>query len=738
MAHLPQPSLSLNPNPCAAPARRTLAPRQAPNICTNAQDRRKPALQPVTTNPVPPIPADANPRAELLATLRRGSRHLPAILGVLLLVGAIYVVQREFRHLNLRDVGRAMRQVPAHALAVAAIWNVAAYGVLTFYDRLATIYAGKRVSYARTALASFCAYTLAHNLGFAAVSGAAVRYRLYSHWGLTPEQIAKVIAFCSLTFGLGGMSLGGAILFGEPRAVPWFGDHLPLWTLYAVGAALWAVVAGYVFTSTKYPVLHFRGRTLELPSWRMALMQVALATVDVGVTASIFYALLPQAHGLTWLRFLAVYLGSYAAGLVANVPGGLGVFDAAILLGLSRYLPAPVVLSTTFIFRLYYYVIPLFLAGALFAGNEVMVRSRGIATRTPGQVRWSEPDFAVAASTGGVALCGAMLLSIGMLDAHPDYSWMGPGLAEFASSAGQYVTSLLGTALMVLAIGLSLRVTLAWGATIVLLLTGAAVTAVQGEPDWVPVALVVAALSVAPFRDAYYRHARLISHTLRPGTLLPLFGLLGSVMWLANFEPKVHRLAQTSWWAVVLSRETPTSVRLTVGLAVVLLLSALWGVIRPGRVMALPWNAEGRLRYAALGALPPPVADGLVMGEAGRSGIPFQRTGRVLLGLGDPAGAESDRVSAIWRLRDLAQQEGRHAAVWRAGPDMLKIYADLGLTALPLGPDGLPAEPGAGRQQYLCCVAERDLGALLPVLPSLGRRKAQRRPGVQAIDQAGE
>ena len=132
------------------------------------------------------------------------------------------------------------------------------------------------------------------------------------------------------------------------------------------------------------------------------------------------------------------------------------------------------------------------------------------------------------------------------------------------------------------------------------------------------------------------------------------------MVWLANFEPKVHRLAQTSWWAVVLSRDTPTSVRLAVGLAVVLLLSALWGVIRPGRVMALPWNAEGRLRYAALGALPPPAADGLVMGEAGRAGIAFQRTGRVLLGLGDPAGSAKAIASrpsgacVTWRSRKAA------------------------------------------------------------------------------------
>jgi hypothetical protein len=456
----------------------------------------------------------------------------------------------------------------------------------------------------------------------------------------------------------------------------------------------------------------------------MALAQVALATVDVAVTASILYALLPPAHGLTWMRFLAVYLGSYAAGLIANVPGGLGVFDAAVLLGLENYLPSETVLGAVLIFRLFYYVIPLFLAGAMFAGNEFLVRGKAIA-RPAAAARWREPDFAVAASVGGVAVCGALLLGVGLLDTSPDYSWLDPRLASFADSAGEYVTSLLGAALMALAVGLSQRVTLAWGATILLLLAGAAVTGLQGEPAWVPALLAVAALSIAPFREAYYRDARLISHPMRPGTLLPLLGLLGSVVWLANFEPKVRLLERSSWWAVVLGREAPNSLRVALAMAVLLLLFALWGVTRPGRVTAAPWNAENRLRYAALGALPPPEADGLVLGEAGRAGIAFRRVGRVLLALGDPAGAQSDRASAVWRLRDLAQQEGRDCAIWRAGPAMLKIYNDIGLTALPLGPDGLPAGNQTPTCSYLCCVAEHDLPTLLPLLPTLRQRPRQ-------------
>ena len=151
--------------------------------------------------------------------------------------------------------------------------------------------------------------------------------------------------------------------------------------------------------------------------------------------------------------------------------------------------------------------------------------------------------------------------------------------------------------------------------------------------------------------------------------------------------------------------------RVSLLLLVSIMLAALWRLLRPGRIEAVPWRGTGRLRYAALGAEPPELADGMVLGEAGQAAIAFRRFGRVLLGLGDPAGAPSDRISAIWRLRDLAKQEGLDPAVWRAGHDLLKVYGDLGLTALPLGPDGLPLPERPGdatpAERYLCLQSTR-------------------------------
>jgi glycosyltransferase 2 family protein len=650
-------------------------------------------------------------------------RHLPAVLGVAVLLGAIYVVQREFRNLRVEDIALAVEGMPLRALGTAFLWTVISYGVLTFYDRLGTIYAGHKVRYGRVAFASFCAYALSHNLGFAAVSGAAVRYRLYALWGLTPVQIAKTVAFCSLTFALGGMVLGGVILFLEPRAVPFFGERLPVWVMYGVGAALWAIVAAYVTLSRVFGTVRLFRHEVSLPGWRMAILQVLLATVDVAVTASIFYALLPAAQHLTWVKFLGVYVASYTAGLATNLPGGLGVFDTAMLLGLAPYVSAPQIVGAVVIFRIFYYVIPLFLAGSLFAGNELLLRG-GMMLRTAQAIgRWSEPDFAVATATGLTLLSGAMLLTLGVLAPAPDFSWVDADFSNVAAEAGQFVPSLIGAGLIVLAIGLSRRVNLAWGATIVLLLLGAGFTAVQGERLWIGGILVMVMMLVAPFRAYFYRHARLLSGPLEASTAVPLFALIFCILELAAFERHVRFLADNSWWEIVLSPAVPNTWRATVALTVALGLIALWRLVRPGHVAWLPWNAEVRRRLALLGTRLPCRADGVVLGEAERAAIAFRRCGRVLLGLGDPAGAEADRISAIWRLRDLAQQEGLDPAIWRAGPDLLKVYGDIGLTALPLGPDGLPAAEAADEApisaHYLVCVAERDLSNLLPLLPQL-------------------
>ena len=340
------------------------------------------------------------------------------------------------------------------------------------------------------------------------------------------------------------------------------------------------------------------------------------------------------------------------------------------------------------VFRLYYYVIPLFLAGTLFAGNEILLRggcccaALGRSAGVQALARWSEPDFAVASATGLVALCGGMLLCVGVLAPQPDFSWIDPDFAEMATQAGQFIPSLIGAGLIVLAIGLSHRVTWPGVLTILLLVAGAAFTATQGERLWIAGVLVLTAMLVAPLRSCFYRHASLLSGPLEPASAISLFALVICILALAVTRSDACICWRTMHGGqVIMSREMPNSLRLTVALAVVLALLAIWRLLRPGRVRWLPWDATARQRLADAGRpIPPARADGMVMGEAERAGIPFRRCGRVLLGLGDPM-----RCGGRPRLRDLAiarpgtaggigssvlaGRAGAAEGLWRSGSD---------------------------------------------------------------------
>ncbi len=638
-------------------------------------------------------------------------RNGAAVFGVLLLFGALYVVQREFRHLSVADIRKAMAAITPMSLWLAAGCTVLAYLVLAIYDKLGSIYAAHPVSWGRSLLASFCGYSLAHNLGFAAVSGAAVRYRLYSAWGLTPLEIAKVVGFTSLTFGLGGLALGGLVLLVEPEVVPWFGTHMPHWVLQALAVPMWGAVLGYVVLSRFVRHIRVFSHEIDLPSPRMALAQTVLATVDVAVTAAIFYILLPQADGLTFIRFVGIYLAAYAAGILAHVPGGIGVFDGAILLGLQPYMPAPEVIGALFVFRLYYYIVPLFISGTLFAGFELGQRQE-VLKRLTGAGAGSQA-LEVPAIASLVALAGAVLIFLGALPIRGTIleRWAG----HVAALASHFALSLLGTLLLVMAFGLLRRLTLAWGASLPLLLLGGAIAWLRGEAWWLWGLFPLLAVLLATMREGFYRHARLTREPLSDETMVPLVAvaLCGITLALVAYG---GRVADESWWEVVFSPLAPDSLRFTVGLTGALLLIGLLRLLRPARLGEAGWDPVTRARLARLGALAPAVADGAVFGEQEQAGVAFLKRDGVWLALGDPAGERQDAISAIWRFRDLCEREGVDPAFWRAGPNFLRIYADLGLTAVPLDGD-------ARHPRFLACRAERDLDKLAALLPPAMQRE---------------
>lgn len=634
-------------------------------------------------------------------------RHGAAALGVALLLGALYVVQRQLATVSWADVERAIGATPVADLWFAALWTFGAFAVLTIYDKLGSVYAGHPVSLWRTSLASFCAYSLSNNIGLATVSGAAVRYRFYAAWGVPAGAIARIVAFTSLTFGLGAMTLGGAILVFEPGIVPAF-DAMPEWGVRAVGGALWAVVLAYLCAALFLPHFTLFRQRIDMPRPAMALSQIVLASVDVAVTAMIFYVLLPDAPGLTFLAFLGVYLAAYSAGIAANTPGGIGVFDGAMLLGLTQFLDAPSVVGALLLFRCYYYLAPLVVAGVLFAAFELAQRGHLVPALSRAQL--AAVSFEVPVAAGLTAIAGAGLILLGALPPQPDpilWDLLGGGASHFAASV-------IGSLLLVASWGLLRRMAAAWATALFLLLNGTAVLWLRGEPWWLTAAMLLVAVLLAVFQNAFYRQVRLTREPLSAESLFPLAALVACALLLAAVGQQ-DAIEGRSWYEVVLSGDLPASVRFGVGLSGLLLLVAAVMLLRPAPLRPVPFDATARQRFAAIGGVPPVGAEQALFLDADRAALAYRRLPGVLLALGDPAGRDAEaRTTLLWRFRDMAERRGEDPAFLGVGEGMRRQFEDLGLTLFPL-PDG----PG-GEARFLACRAERDFERVRALLPGAG------------------
>src|SRR5262245_15788532 len=126
-------------------------------------------------------------------------RRVTPLLGLALLLAAAFALRNRFETLTLDMLWRTIAALPPMAVALAIGLPAINYAVLTGYDILAFSYLGHPLSRWRIALASFVGYAISNNLGFAVLSGATVRYRFYSRWGISPQDISRVVVFYSGT-----------------------------------------------------------------------------------------------------------------------------------------------------------------------------------------------------------------------------------------------------------------------------------------------------------------------------------------------------------------------------------------------------------------------------------------------------------------------------------------------------------------------------------------------------------
>ena len=296
-----------------------------------------------------------------------------------LLVAALciagFLLYRIFRQYSLEQIVQSVRSIPFPTFCTALLFAAASYLCLSCFDYLAIRSLGKSLPYRKIALASFISLSLGHNIGFAGLSSGAFRYRYYSRWGLTAEDVAKIILFCGVTVGIGLITLGGLALIVNPGDAARLLriDPASTWLFGLLALAVPVIYAGLAFFIRGS--LRLWRWSLQLPRLSIAVAQVGVGTINFMLVSACLHQMLSVFGDVAFFRSVTAYVLANSAILATHVPGGLGVLEATV----SYAVPQEASIGALIAFRCAYFFLPLALGAALFIASEVIFRrqSRG-------------------------------------------------------------------------------------------------------------------------------------------------------------------------------------------------------------------------------------------------------------------------------------------------------------------------------------------------------------------------
>jgi uncharacterized membrane protein YbhN (UPF0104 family) len=301
-----------------------------------------------------------------------GWNRVGLLLSLTIIGVAAVVLFHMLRDLNVDEVIAAVKATDRRHIAAAALFVAGGYFTLTFYDWFALRTIGRsELPYRIAALSGFTSYSIGHNIGATVFTGGAVRYRIYSAYGLSAIEVAKICFVAGLTFWLGNATVLGLGVAVEPHAAGPI-DQLPGWLNRILAIVILLMLASYIGWVWSAPREIGQGEwKVKLPNGPSTLVQIVIGLFDLGFCALAMYMLLPAEPHIGFVTLLVVFVTATMLGFASHAPGGLGVFDAAMLVALWEFDKEDLV-AGLLLFRLLYYLAPFVIALAILGTREVL------------------------------------------------------------------------------------------------------------------------------------------------------------------------------------------------------------------------------------------------------------------------------------------------------------------------------------------------------------------------------
>lgn len=624
----------------------------------------------------------------MLTRLRQAA---PFLVGLALFIVALEVLRVELRAVTWHDLSADIWQTPPARLVIALVLTVINYLVLTGYDLLAFAYIGKSLSRPRVVATAFLAYAISNNVGFAMFSGASVRYRFYTRWGITAEELSLIVVSYSVTFWLGLFALGGLSL--TAASIPVMAGLPAREMLRAVGWLLMSVAPAYVaFSLTRRAPVHIRGFRLPVPTPTIAAAQVALSAADWTLAGSVLYALLPP-HAPDFLTFIGAFLVAILLGMVSHVPGGVGVFEGLMVLLLRPYLSSGELLPSLVVFRAIYYLLPMVLGIVGLIADELWLRRAALARTSAlfgrAAEEWTPRGLAALTFIAG----GLLLLSGATPAAAGRLSTLERALPLGVIETSHFAGSVAGGVLLILSQGLARRLDAAWYAASITLATGAAASLLKGL-DYEEAGLLLLVLFILlRARSGFDRRAAFFETRFSASWIAAVLAAVLGSLWVGLFAFKHVDYSHELWWQFELHGEASRFLRASVGAALTLFFVAIARLlsIAPHEVVTpTPADLADAERITASQSSTYPflamLADKALLFNAERSAfVMYAVQGRTWVALGDPVGPSTCLPELVRAFLERCDDFGGVPVFYEISKRFMHVYADVGLTFAKLG-----------------------------------------------------
>ena len=320
-----------------------------------------------------------------------GWHRIGVVLSLGIIAVAAVVLFHTLRDLDVDEVIAAVKATEWRHITAAALFVAGGYFTLTFYDWFALHTIGRnKLPYRIAALSGFTSYSVGHNVGATVFTGGAVRYRIYSAYGLSAIEVAKICFIAGLTFWLGNATVLGLGIALRPEAAGPI-DQLPAWLNRVIAILILLTLASYVIWvwSARREIGQGEWK-VKLPNGPSTLVQIIIGLFDLMFCALAMYMLLPDEPHVGFITLLVVFVSATMLGFASHAPGGLGVFDAAMLVALWEFNKEDLV-AGLLLFRLLYYLTPFVIALAILGIREIVYMRSGKVLPKPRSVPAAKP-----------------------------------------------------------------------------------------------------------------------------------------------------------------------------------------------------------------------------------------------------------------------------------------------------------------------------------------------------------